>query len=149
MKTVKFLAVAVGVTLGATCVYSTLALADTHLGDQVSGDLKLTAEEMAALEPVLAHYYAMDGSKPILQKVVNDATNCGCRGTCIADLVELMNRAMKAGVSNEEAGEEVISAIKAVDNRCKQRGIDASPQDISRAVKARMEARFRERNIVF
>lgn len=118
------------------------------LGDQVSGALDLSTEEKVALEPVLAHYYAMNGSKPILQEIVTTGAECGCRGTCMADVLGMVNQLMKAGVSNEEAGAEVLDALKAVNTRCEQREIKPSTQEIGRAVRSRVEAKYKEQKKV-
>lgn len=114
------------------------------LGDQVSGGIVLTQEEKADLEPVLAHYYALDGTSSGIQGVIQTAVDAGCRGDCVADLVSLVNTAMRSGANSEDAGKEVCEAIRAVKGRCAERGITATGPEITRAVRTRIEGKYKE-----
>ncbi len=115
------------------------------LGDQVSGDVQLTADEKAALQPVLAHYYANMGSKPVLQKVIATCVDTGCRGDCISEVLRLVNTEMKEGATNSAAGDKVVDALTAVKQRCVKKNLDASPAEISRAVKNLVEAKYKSK----
>ncbi len=124
--------------------------AEHRLGDQVSGGVKLTSKEMAAIEPSLAHYYAMDGSKPIIVRVIETADAVGCREACLTEVTGLMVRLMKAGIANDQVGNEVVTALRAVESRCDKRGIEAKGPEISRAVRTRVEGKYKNQNgVVF
>ena len=73
-----------------------------------------------------------------------------CRDACLTDVVHLLNRSMKAGATDEQAGREVIDALEAVRARCRQRGIQADGAEISRAVRSRVEAKYKKKkDVVF
>jgi hypothetical protein len=127
------------------CAAPVVAL-EPMLGDQVSGAVKLSPEEMAAIEPALAYYYAMDGSKPAIVRVIETAAAVGCRENCLSDVTSLMVQVMKTGTTCEVAGNEIIEALRAVESRCEKRGIKAKGPEISRAVRTRVESKYKKQN---
>lgn len=115
------------------------------LGDQLCEGVTLTEEEKIGLEPLLARYYAANGTKASLASAIKSGVDKGCRGQCLADLVEMMTRSMKVGVSCETASKDVDEALRAVSDRCRAQGIKAGPIEIGRAVKGIMEAKLKDR----
>ena len=93
------------------------------LGDQLSGDARMTADELAAIEPELAHYYALEGSKPVLQQLVETSATLGCKGSCMADMIKLVNLRIRQGMNDEAASKEVTAALVEVCKRCEEKDL--------------------------
>ena len=116
-----------------------MAAESARLGDQVSGLVSLTEEERVALEPVLPHYYALNGSNPMLQEVIAACDRYGCRGSWIGEIVGIVVAEMKRGTANAAATRKVVDALAAVCGHCKEKGIVMAPDVLVRGVKARLE----------
>ena len=115
------------------------------LGDQVGVEVKLTEEEKVGLLPVLARYYALEGSKDVLNEVLGKSIQCGCRGQCMTEVMDLMTHRMQGKTTSEKAGNEIKEALKAVKGRCVQLGIEPKPEEMGRAVRGMMEAKYKSR----
>lgn len=129
-------------TLFCLAGLSAAAANKSPLGDQISGRVELTPEERVALEPVLAHYYALDGTAETMQSVLEIFANTGCRGDCMADLVGMLNTVMKNGQPCSLAGREVVQTLMAVKTRCMDRGIPATPAELSRTTRSILESKY-------
>lgn len=136
---VSAVCIAVISLLALGSVQSLKAADSARLGDQVSGTVSLTEEERAALEPILPHYYALNGSNPMLQEVIAACERYGCRGSWIGELVGIVVAEMRRGSSNAEATRKVVEALAAVCGHCKEKGVPMAPDVLVRGVKARME----------
>ncbi|PLX45096.1 MAG: hypothetical protein C0609_03970 [Deltaproteobacteria bacterium] len=127
----------------ALCLLSLLAFLPAlaaPIGDQLSTSVELSQTERASLEPMLAHYYGMRGDKGVLSKVIDNCAGCGCREGCLSDVVDYLLKRMQGGKSNNEAGEEILSALNAAKGYCKNKGIDPAEAELSRAVASYLDA---------
>lgn len=109
-----------------------------EIGDQLSGSVKLSETEKAALEPALAQYYGLGGSSEPLKTLIESCGNCGCRDECMADLLGLATEAMRIGKKDVEATGDVLKALKSVKDYSRERGVEPTSAEISRAVKANL-----------
>lgn len=136
-------------TLLAVAVLLSVALAPSaraaSLGDQLCEGVTLTEEEKSGLEPLLARYYALNGSKAALASTIKSGVERGCRGQCLSDLVELVNRSMRSGATCESAAKDVRDALASVVERCRATGTKAGPDELGRAVRGIMEAKLKDR----
>lgn len=119
--------------------------ASATLGDQLPPGLNLTDEERTGMEPALAHYYALEGSKEELNGLLVKCAGCGCRQNCLPDVVGAVTKAMRAGMSSNEAVKIAFEALDAASGWCTDRRITAKPEDLGRAVVGRIELKVRER----
>ncbi|PLX41263.1 MAG: hypothetical protein C0608_06595 [Deltaproteobacteria bacterium] len=110
------------------------------IGDQLSTSVELSEEERASLEPMLAHYYGMRGAKEVLAEVIENCAGCGCREGCLTDVVSHLIKRMRAGKSDQEAGEDILSALSAAKGYCNDKGIDPAEANLSRAVASHLDA---------
>lgn len=115
------------------------------LGDQLPPGLNLSEEERAGLEPALAHYYAMEGAREELNGLLVKCAGCGCRQSCLSDVVSAVTKAMKAGMNSSAAVGIASEALDAASGWCTDRKIIAKPEDMGRAVVGRIELKVRER----
>lgn len=136
---------AVVVTLSVVVATFTCAGFAGELGDQLSVGIKLTESERAGLEPALAHYYALNGSKEALGDLLARSAGCGCRESCLTDVVQAVTRAMKAGVRSADAANLAIEALDAVQGRCAGRGVEVKPEEMSRAVVMSIDMKLKDK----
>lgn len=138
----RFSAVAI---LCALCVASPGIVTAASLGDQVSPEIKLTEKERVELEPALAHYYALEGTKEGLTLLLKKSADCGCRDACLTDVVGAVTKAIKSGVQSDESVKIAVEALAAVSCRVSDKKIAATPLEVGRAVCARIDMAIRER----
>lgn len=115
------------------------------LGDQVSPEIRLTEKERIELEPALAHYYALEGTKDGLTLLLKKSADCGCRDACLTDVVGAVTKAMKSGVKSDEAVKIAVDALAAVSCRVTDKKIAATPLEVGRTVCARIDLAIREK----
>ncbi|TLN00279.1 hypothetical protein FDZ71_14615 [bacterium] len=106
------------------------------IGDQLSGAVVLTEVEKAALEPPLAQYSGLGGGSEPLRELIEECGRYGCRGECMGQMLALANEGMKAGKKDSEAVESIRKALKSVADYSKGRGVEPTPEEIARAVRA-------------
>ncbi|MCC7201647.1 MAG: hypothetical protein IT393_03140 [Nitrospirae bacterium] len=116
-----------------------------ELKQQLRDQVRLSQEEIDAVDPELRECLNLKGSHVQIREMVQAAVQNNCKGTCLGEMLRNMNRAMSRGLSDKEAQEMVTSAMREQIQDLEQKRLQLNDKEFGDRVRERIENRLTER----